>query len=193
LLQSAEVSSIPAASVFSPQELARFEGEAGIEFVNGKVVEKPVSVETSEVEATMSRLLGNEASKTREARVFGSTMGYKCFREEPARFRKPDISVVRSERMREIRDNEGFMPIAPDLAVEVLSPTDLIYDVMGKVDEYLRNSFPLVWLVHPNIRAVTVHRADGSMRMFHGEDEITGENALPTFRCKVKEFFTPSR
>ena len=189
MLQFQQVSSVPATSVLSPQELARFESEAGLEFVNGKVVEKPVSIETSAVEATVLRLLGNEASKTGEARVFGPTLGYKCFREEPARFRKPDVSVVRSERTKEISDSEGFMTIPPDLAVEVLSPTDLIYDVMGKVDEYLRNGFPLVWLVHPNIRAVTVHRADGSMRMLHGEDEITGENALPTFRCKVNDFF----
>ena len=183
------MSSIPTTSVFSPQELARFESEAGIEFVNGKVVEKPVSIESAGVEATIARLLGNEAAKTGEARVFVSTLGYKCFREEPARFRKPDVSVVRLERLTGISDNEGFMPIPPDLAVEVLSPTDLIYDVMGKVDEYLRNGFALVWLVHPNIRAVTVHRGDGSIRMLHGEDEITGENALPTFRCKVKDFF----
>jgi Uma2 family endonuclease len=81
------------------------------------------------------------------------------------------------------------MPIPADLAVEVLSPTDLAYDVAAKIDEYLRNGFPLVWVVEPNTRTVVVHRADGSVTKLRDNDEISGESALPDFRCKVAEFF----
>lgn len=171
------------------EQLRRLESEGGLEYVDGQLVEKPVSAESSEIEATILILLGNEARKTKEARVYPSSMGYQCFRATPNRFRKPDVTVVRSTRITGMDPQTGFMPIPPDLAVEVLSPNDLAYDLIAKIEEYLRNGFPLVWVVHPNTRAVTIHRGDGSIAMLHENDEITGEAALPSFRCKVAEFF----
>lgn len=173
----------------TPEQLRRLESEGGLEYVDGQLVEKPVSMESSDVEATILILLGTEARKTGEARVYPSSMGYQCFPQHPSRFRKPDVTLVRTSRLAGMDPQTGFMPFPPDLAVEVLSPNDLAYDVFAKVEEYLRNGFPLVWVVHPNTRAVTVHRGDGSVAMLHENDEITGETALPTFRCRVAEFF----
>jgi Uma2 family endonuclease len=173
-------------------ELARAQDEAGVEFANGHIVGKPVSIESSQIESIIVRLLGNEAAMAVSAEVFGSSLGYKCFREDPTKFRKPDVTVVRKERVASFGPELGMMPIPPDLAVEVLSPGDLAYDVTSKVQEYLDNGFPLVWVVQPNTRTVTIYRADGSVTYLHEADEITGEAALPTFRCRVADFF-PSR
>lgn len=76
--------------------------------------------------------------------------------------------------------------------VEVLSPTDLAVKVAAKVEEYLVNGFRLVWIVNPVAKTVTIHRHDGSVALLHEGDDITGESALPNFRCKVGEFFTGS-
>jgi len=174
-------------------ELARARDEAGVEFANGQIVEKPVSIDSSEIESTIARLLGNEAAKSGSARVFGSSLGYKCFRDDPNKFRKPDVTVVRKERAAGFDPKLGMMPIPPDLAVEVLSPGDLAYDVAAKVQEYFENGFTLIWVVQPNTRTVTIYRRDGSIALLHESDEITGESALPTFRCRVAEFFAASR
>src|SRR6478672_3139496 len=139
-------------------DLARIQDEAGIEFTNGRIVEKPVSIESSEIELAIGALLRNEASKAGSARVFGSSLGYKCFGDDPTKFRKPDVTVVISERAAGFDPKLGMMPIPPDLAVEVLSPGDLAYDVAAKVQEYLENGFPLIWVVQPNTRTVTIYR-----------------------------------
>jgi Uma2 family endonuclease len=116
-------------------------------------------------------------------------MGYQCFPKEPARFRKPDVSVVRSERLAGFDPQTGLIPFAPDLAVEVVSPNDTAYAVGEKIEEYLTNGFNLIWLIQPNIKTVTIYRGDGSVAVLHEQHEITGGDALPLFRCKIAEFF----
>jgi Uma2 family endonuclease len=116
-------------------------------------------------------------------------MGYQCFREDPNGYRKPDVSVVRSERLEGIDPQTELIPIPPDLAIEVISPNDLACDVNERIEEYLGNGFPLIWVVYPETRSVAIYRGDGSVSLLHERDEITGEAALPSFRCKVAEFF----
>ena len=91
--------------------------------------------------------------------------------------------------MARVDPDEGFMPIPPDLAVEVVSPNDLAYDVANKIEEYLKNGFSLIWIVYPSTRTVSIHRADGTVSLLHENDEISGESALPEFKCKVADFF----
>jgi putative restriction endonuclease len=67
-------------------------------------------------------------------------MGLQCFPDDPGKFRKPDVSMVRSERMAGIDPKSGFLQIPPDLAVEVLSPNSLACDIAVTVDDYLLSS-----------------------------------------------------
>ena len=97
--------------------------------------------------------------------------------------------MVRSERLAGFDPQTGYIPFAPDLAVEVISPNDTAYAVGEKIEEYLTNGFNLIWVVQPNIKTVTIYRGDGSVAVLHERDEITGEGALASFRCKVAEFF----
>jgi len=173
----------------SQTESRRLEREGGVEFVDGQVVEKPVSVESSRVAARVLGILLNDADGSGEAEVFDSSLGYKVFQDDPERFRKPDISVIRADRMVGIEPADGFMRIPADLVIEVLSPGDLAYDVIEKVDEYLRHGFRLVWLVHPNTHSVTVYRAGGNATLLHEHEVITGENVMPSFRHEVADFF----
>ena len=174
----------------SDEELQNAREAGGVEFVNGHLVEKPVSKESSRVAARIAYLLQHHLQQSGGgAEVYGADLGYQCFPDEPTRFRKPDASVIRRERLAKLDPDLGLMPIPPDLAVEVLSPTDFAYDVAAKIDEYLRNGFALVWVVEPNTRTVVIHRADGSVTKLRENDEITGESALPGFRCKLAEFF----
>jgi Uma2 family endonuclease len=174
-----------------PKDLARLQDEAGVEFVQGEILEKPVSIESSLIEAAVARILGNAAAKRGDTWVFGSSMGYQCFAEDPAKFRKPDVSVVRSERIVGIDPKSGFLKIPPDLAVEVLSPNDLASDISEKVEDYMRNGFGVVWVVDPATRTVMVRTLEGAV-FLHEQDDITAPTVIPDFRCKVAEFF-PAR
>src|SRR5437773_3379819 len=99
-------------------EFLRLQQEAGVEFVNGQVVEKPVSKESSRVAALVLYFLQDFARRTGIIEVYSSDLGYQCFPEEPARFRKPDVSAVRRERLAGLEPDPGLMPIPADLVVE---------------------------------------------------------------------------
>jgi Uma2 family endonuclease len=86
-------------------------------------------------------------------------------------------------------EEQGHISIRPDLAVEVLSPNDLAYEVDAKVKEFLAAGVPLVWVVNPDTREIVVHRQDESLGKFREQDEIGGEDVLPEYRCPVAEFF----
>jgi len=173
----------------TPEELLQLPERNGLELVDGQLVEKPVSKESSRVAAKIIYLLSAQAVRTGEAEVYGPDLGYQCF-PETGDIRKPDVSVIRRERLARLAGDVGYMPMPADLAVEVLSPNDLARDVAAKIEAYLAAGFPLVWVVDPQTRIVQVHRADGSVTKLHEKDEITGETVLPNFRCKVTDLLS---
>jgi Uma2 family endonuclease len=116
-------------------------------------------------------------------------MGYQCFPASPEKIRRPDVSFIAKERLSKDLLAHGYIYIAPDLAVEVLSPNDLAYEVDQKVDEYLSAGVRLIWIVNPEKRTVTIHRPSGTVTKLNDQDVVDGEDVLPGFRCPVHEFF----
>jgi Uma2 family endonuclease len=175
--------------VITPDEFERMPDAKGFELVEGRLVEKNVSVESSQIAAEIIYLLKSSVHATREAVVFEAELAYRCYPDAPEKLRRPDVSVVRRERMTVVSPNARVMPIPADLVVEVISPTNLAYAVSEKIEEYIAAKFPLVWVVDPKTRTVTIHRQDGTVSKLHEPDIITGESALPGFSCQVAEFF----
>jgi Uma2 family endonuclease len=108
--------------------------------------------------------------------------------EEPATLRGPDVAVVLERRPAEGAPG-GWVRGAPDLAVEVLSPTDASSAMQQKVLEYLEGGSRLVWIVDPEARTVTVHRPDGSANILREHQALSGEDVLPDFSVDVREMF----
>ena len=129
------------------------------------------------------------------ARIYTSSLGYQVFQYlqgDRDRIRKPDVSVVGLDRVAKLlRQNPGYMPIVPDLAVEIVSPNDTAHDVAEKLREYRAAGFPLVWVVDPELRTVTVRPNPGKPFVLSEDDEITADAALPGFACKVADLFPP--
>jgi Uma2 family endonuclease len=75
------------------------------------------------------------------------------------------------------------------LAVEVVSPNDRVKEVNDKAKAWLDAGTTLVWVVWPDTRSVTVHRAGQKPATLREQDTITGEDVLPGFQCTVAEFF----
>ena len=169
-------------------ELRQAAETPGIEFVAGELREKPMSLESDRVANNVSFGLTAEVKRTNAGQVFVES-GYRCYPDEPGKFRKPDVSFVRVGRLPSGYGDLALMPIPADLAVEVVSPHDAAYDIEEKVAEYLAVGFGTVWVVYPNVKTVRVHRAGRSSQEFRGDDEITGEPFLPAFRCAVRAFF----
>lgn len=85
--------------------------------------------------------------------------------------------------------NPKWIEEPPVLAVEVLSPNDRPNKITARVGEFLRSGIRLVWVVDPESREIAVHRADRPPVILEGEQEITGDDVLPGFRCRIQEFF----
>ena len=99
--------------------------------------------------------------------------------------RLPDVSFVAKGRL--ARDLDGFGDVAPDLAVEVLSPNDSSRQVLDKVGEYLQAGVRLVWVIDPKHRTAAVHRSLTDVRKLGPDDSLDGEDVVPGFRCRLAD------
>ncbi len=101
----------------------------------------------------------------------------------------PDAAFVRAERLPPPDQRTGFLPLAPDLAVEIVFPSDRMSLVRRKIAAYLEYGTPLVLVVEPRRRTVTAHHADGTVTTYREGDEIDGGPVLPGFRLSVAQLF----
>lgn len=108
--------------------------------------------------------------------------------ENPDTVLAPDIAFVRKENMPEEGVPEGYFPGVPDLAVEVVSPNDRVYEVDDKADKWLDAGAQLVWIVNPKRRTIEVRTTSGST-LLGVNGELSGENAVPGFTCRVADIF----
>ncbi len=180
----------------TPDELLRMPDNGSMELIDGQIVEKHGSMESSDVEGEIATRLREFLRGKAIGRAFPASLGYQCFWSLPRdrdRVRKPDCTVVRAERLTALPDpNPGYMPIVPDLAVEVLSPNDTTRSIAVKLREYRAAGFPLVWVVDPDQRILTVHANPGKPVTLSEDDEVRADAALPGFVCKVGDFFPPT-
>ena len=174
----------------TPDELLRMPDSSTKELVDGQIVEKQVSIESSKIELLIAARFQTFLFTHPVAEVYPASLGYQCFEDNPTKIRKPDVTVVLLDRLKNLADpNSGFMPIVPDLAVEVISPNDTVYEVDAKVREYLDAGFPLVWVADPEMQTIMAYSPGGRPTIHTAADEITAQAALPGFRCKVADFF----
>jgi len=174
------------------QDLLRF-GDDGVrrELVNGRIIEMPPAGGThGEVVSTVVWLMVEHVRRTGVGKVVSSDTGFVLdLPGDPERVRAPDAAFISSDRLAGGRLPESFISGAPDLAVEVLSPSDAMVDVQQKVRDYLDAGTRLVWLLTPQARTVTVYRADGSARLLRDQDALDGEDVLPGFSIPLAEVF----
>jgi Uma2 family endonuclease len=104
---------------------------------------------------------------------------------DPDTVRGPDISFWSRQRLPVLP--EEYIAIPPDLAIEVISPSDVFSVVQRRVREFLASGVRLVWLIDPENRAVTVYRKGRPAQELEESDELTGEDILPGFVCKVAD------
>ena len=117
--------------------------------------------------------------------LFGQDTGFLIERD-PDTVRAPDVAFVSAARTPEI-GRRGYVPFAPDLAVEILSPGDRPSEVLEKVAAWLGAGTRLVWVIDPDRGNARVHRADGSTSIVPEDGALDGEDVLPGFNCPLAE------
>jgi Uma2 family endonuclease len=108
--------------------------------------------------------------------------------EAPATVRGPDVAIV----LDPVRDESapgGWVRGAPDVAVEILSPSDTSSATQQRTIEYLEAGARRVWIVDPAARTVTAFRPDGSANIVRGDGTLDGEDILDGFSVPLSEFF----
>jgi Uma2 family endonuclease len=108
---------------------------------------------------------------------------------DPDTVRGPDVAFWSSERVPLTEKPVGYPEVAADLCVEVVSPHDRISELRRKAGEYLTNGVRMVWIADPQDQSVTIYRMPGEGQLLSDNAEITGEDVLPGFRCRIGEFF----
>ena len=166
-----------------PLDLKRYE------LVRGRLVEVPVTgFKHGVIEVNIVLLLGQHVRQRRLGQLTPGDAKHLLERD-PDTLRQPDVAFVRAERLPPPDEWEAYGRVVPDLAVEILSPSNTAAEMRDKVAEYLQVGVQLVWIVDPETETVTIHTSDAAPVILPADAEITGGAVLPDFRCPVAAFF----
>jgi Uma2 family endonuclease len=103
----------------------------------------------------------------------------------PDSVRGPDISYWSRGRLKEVP--LGYIEIAPDMLVEVLSPSNTWKQIRAKIKEYFAKGVRLIWVIAPEDRTLTIYQTPDEGRVLHETATVTGEDVLPGFSCRVSD------
>ena len=157
-----------------------------VELVRGVlVVREPAGGTHGRVTVNLTVRLGVHVEHAGVGQLFAAETGFTLARH-PDTVRAPDIAFVRRDRLPR-PEPRGFPELAPDLVVEVLSPSDRPGEVLAKVADWLSAGTSLVWVIDPERRLARVYRQDGSERLLTGDDSLDGEDVVPVFSCPLSD------
>lgn len=157
------------------------------ELVAGVLVAEPfASPYHDKTRRRLERLLEDFAESRRLGEVFGET-GFVLARD-PDTVRGPDLSFVSSERLAGF-DDRAFFPGAPDLAIEILSPSNRPGEMHAKVADYLAAGARMVWVIDVEKRIVTTYRSLLYPRTLASGESLDGEDVLPGMSIPIDSIF----
>lgn len=148
----------------------------------------PPGAEHGEIAFEISRRIGNHVVERGLGRVYAAETGFLLGRD-PDTVLAPDVAFVRAERLPPRAERRGYLPLAPGLMVEVVSPSDRAGKIQQKVGRYLDAGVRLVWTVDPSARTVAVYRPGHPPLVRHQGDTVDGADVLPDLYFPVGDLF----
>lgn len=181
---SAQASSL----LMTGEEMAsRADLEQG-ELIEGVYVEMMApSYEHGRIESNIVFLLGMHVRQHKLGHIFSGDAGIYT-KQNPDTVRGMDVAFMSHERYGQI-SSKTYLDVAPELIVEVMSPSNRWADMHDKLDEYFAIGVNLVWLVYPKRMHVYVYRAPDDYVRLSAVDTLTGGAILPDFSVPVTELF----
>jgi Uma2 family endonuclease len=160
-----------------------------VELVRGELrVTPPPGAPHGTAGTNLLLMLGIHVNANRLGRVFGDSFGY-VLTQLPHTVRVPDLSFVRADRLPPEGIGPGLLRFAPDLAVEVLSPSESASELEEKLADYTAAGTRLIWVVDPARRTVMILDQSRPVRWLQESDVLEGEAVGPGFSCRVAEIF----
>ncbi len=157
---------------------------AGYEYVKGELVPMaPPSREHGEISVNVIHYLYSHVYQQKLGRLYTAETTFQV----GERVMKPDVAFVSTAQL--TGDKTKGFPIPPDLAVEVVSPSDVQSRVAEKALAYLNAGTCLVWVLEPISKTVTVYRSERDIEILTHDDTLTGEDVVPGFSCPIAHLF----
>jgi len=158
-----------------------------MELVNGEIiVMSPSGYESDEVATRMGGKLFAWVDDRRLGRITGSSAGFILPNSDT---RAPDVSFVRAERLRQ--SPRGFAELAPDLMVEVKSPSDSVNKLRAKIEQFLAVGTQVGILLNPEDRTIEIYRQGQSAIVLQDGDILTIPDLFPDWQVAVTELWSP--
>ena len=158
------------------------------EMVEGRIVRmSPTGGEHGRIEAVLARELGAFEIVKGTGWVLVGEVGIYTGRD-PDTVRGADLVFVSRKQSAEGRP-EGYLEVAPELVIEIVSPTDRWEDLRQKIEEYFAIGVEQVWVVEPDNRAVLVYGSATEMRKYEVGAEVVGEGVVAGFVVEVGVLF----
>ena len=156
----------------------------GYEYVKGELIPvPPTSIEHGDISMNLISLLNSYVRENQLGRIYIPDTGFRV----GERVLMPDIAFLLNEHLPD--DRSKTSPNPPDLAVEVVSRTDIEYQIEEKAFAYLEVGTQFVWVLKPVSKTVTIYRSETDITLLTRNDTLTGENVIEGFSCQVAELF----
>lgn len=134
------------------------------------------------------RFFGDFVDEHRLGTVYGAETGFILARD-PDTVLAPDMAFIQTSRLPDPDAEEGFVPVVPDLVLEIVSPSDRMNDVTDTVLAYLDAGVRMVLILQPRQCLLTVHCPGRDPYILHVTDTFDGNDVLPGFRLQVSALF----
>ncbi len=171
------------------EEFSRHPDRDHTELLDGILVERPMGAKSGLIIANWLRVMGSYLRGKKLGGLYSSDTGYILWPNNRRRLRFPDASFVSAGRLPDGKVPEGYFQLAPDFAVEVVSPNDGGCEIQEKVEEYLAAGTSAVAVVYPRAEVVLVFHADGRVLKFTSSMTLEIPELFPGFQCPVAELF----
>ena len=139
-------------------------------------------------ELMLARQLSEWAEQDGAGVAFGPSVGFEL---PNVATRSPDASWVRKERLKTLPSErkEKFLPLCPDFAAEMLSPSDSLRTAKDKMQEYIDNGARLAWLIDPSERRIYIYRPGAEVELLENRDTVSGDPELPGFVLELRSIW----
>ena len=188
--QSKLIESVGNNTAVTGEQLLEMDGMGRVELVKGEIIElMPTGYKHGFIEALIAFFLMSYIREHKLGHLLIGEAGIYT-RRNPDTVRGVDIAFVSNERMSQTQST-GFLDVAPELIVEIMSPSDRWIDIQEKLAEYFNIGVELVWLVDPQLEQIHVYRSLDEVSRLTAEDELSAAELLPGFSVPLSEIFSP--
>jgi Uma2 family endonuclease len=159
----------------------------GFEMIDGELVEMPdMGVESSHVAGEIFGFIREWNRTARHGVALTSEAPFACFPGDPRKTRKPDVSFIVCDPLT-FQAPRGSYTSAPDLIIEVLSPSNTMTDIAERVDDFLAAGMKLAWVIDPVLRTALIHYPDDTIKKVRDGGMLSGESVLPGFTLPLAD------